>query len=219
MLARTFFISLSLHTVILLAVYFYHNPFLMTRPVQKQIRVAYRTIQAKSSVDVGQRPIEPAQKLDLRSKTANPGAVGIQLMHLNTKSEYSALVVGDIKPRITRTVERSHRVTISPEVSASMNNPAYAKYNEMVRSRIEEKIYEYYDRSDIGRVYLTFVVGTDGTLQGAQILQDKTNGSKKLQDISLSSLKAAAPFPDFIKGMSLEAYSFNIEIQYQIDGQ
>ena len=113
-------------------------------------------------------------------------------------------------------MELSHRISIMPIKSEKINNPVYAAYNEMVRDRIKEKVYENYDKMERGTVYLTFLLDDHGVLKAAQIIPEKTDASEHLQEIAMRSLREASPFPAFLKGMNLSEYPFNIEIQYQV---
>ncbi len=115
------------------------------------------------------------------------------------------------------TMELSRRVSIMPIVSAKINNPVYAAYNEMVRERIKQKVYENYDKIESGTVYLTFLLDNNGMLKASRIVSEKTTASEHLQELSLKSLREASPFPRFLKGMNLSEYPFNIEIQYEIN--
>ena len=65
-------------------------------------------------------------------------------------------------------------------------------------------------------MYLTFILDDRGVLIVAKIIPEKTDASSHLQEISLRSLQEASPFPNFLKGMTLPEYTFNIEIQYQV---
>ena len=68
-----------------------------------------------------------------------------------------------------------------------------------------------------GSVYLTFLLDEHGVLKAAQIIPEKTDAPEHLQEIAMKSLREASPFPPFLKGMNLTEYSFNIEIQYQVN--
>jgi hypothetical protein len=113
-------------------------------------------------------------------------------------------------------MELSRRISILPITSEKINNPVYAAYNDMVRERIKEKVYENYDKMERGSVYLTFLLDDRGVLVSAQIIPEKTDASEHLQEIAMRSLKEASPFPRFLRGMNLTEYPFNIEIQYQV---
>ena len=123
------------------------------------------------------------------------------------------------KPEHMSSMELSHRISITPIKSEKINNPVYAAYNDMVRDRIKQKVYQNYNKMERGRVYLTFLVGQNGELMAAKIIQEKTDASEYLQENAMNSLREASPFPAFLKGMNLSEYPFNIEIQYQVSDE
>ncbi len=96
------------------------------------------------------------------------------------------------KPEHMRTMELSRKVSITPIKSEKINNPVYAAYNEMVRDRIKEKVYENYDKMERGSVYLTFLLDDQGVLKAAQIIPEKTDASEHLQEIAMRSLRKPA---------------------------
>jgi len=215
-LYKAVFISLTVHTVLLCTAYLSRvNDPQYKAMLQNRVDISYNPAH-KKHVDIREHPIKPAQKLDLsnNAKMFSDGTIPVSLV-----KEKQALPFGMLferKPEHMRTMELSHRVSITPIKSEKINNPVYAAYNEMVRDRIKEKVYENYDRMERGSVYLTFLLDEHGVLKAAQIIQEKTNASAHLQEIAMKSLREASPFPPFLRGMNLTEYPFNIEIQYQV---
>jgi len=215
-LFKAIFISLAAHTAVLCVAYFgklHDSHFKAIR--QNQIEISYKPIH-KRAMDIRQRPIRPARRLDLSNNQRffSDGTIPVSLV-----KERSSLPFGmfdERKPDLMRAMELSHKISIMPITSEKINNPVYAAYNEMVRDRIKEKVYENYDRMDAGSVYLTFLLDEHGVLKAAQIIPEKTTASEHLQQIAMKSLREASPFPPFLKGMNLSEYPFNIEIQYQV---
>ncbi len=215
-LLKAVFISLALHTAILCYAYFsrINNPHDWGAR-QKQIEISYRPAH-KKAVSAKEYPIRLARHLDLSSnqKFFSDGAVPVSLV-----KERPVMPMGmffESKPDNMRTMELSRRISIMPISSEKINNPVYAAYNEMVRERIKQKVYENYNKMEGGTVYLTFLLDEHGVLKASQIIPEKTNAPQHLQEVSLKSLRDASPFPAFLKGMNLSEYPFNIEVQYQV---
>jgi len=210
------FISLAVHTAVLSFTFFSRvNDPQYKAMRQKRVEISYKPIHQRS-VDIREHPIKPAQKLDLSNNARffSDGTIPVNLV-----KERQVLPFGMIyerKPEHMRTMELSHKISITPIKSEKINNPVYAAYNEMVRDRIKEKVYQNYDKMERGSVYLTFLLDEHGILKAAQIILEKTTASVHLQEIALKSLQEASPFPPFLKGMNLTEYPFNIEIQYQV---
>jgi len=185
---------------------------------QATVEISYREVK-KPHVHVNDYPIKPVQQLDLNQDNLllnNSQRMPVPLTK-TTRGQLPPGLMMESKPERWKNLSTAHqRITITPIKSEKINNPAYAAYNEMVRSRIEEKVYANYDRLEAGAVYLTFIVASDGSLKAYQVITERTTASSHLQEVSLDSLQQAGPFPPFLKGMTLPEYTFNIEVQYQI---
>lgn len=214
-LPKALFISLTLHTVFICSSLLWQIPHSRQAARDRGVEIAYKPTGPKKP-DVRERPIKPSQRLDLKNVSMAPSDGTIPLKLAKERQPLTRnFMMYERKPEHIRSAPISHRVSITPISSEKINNPAYAAYNEMVRSRIEEKVYENYRKMEAGTVYLTFVLSSDGTLKASQIIDDKSHASQNLKDISIQSLHDSR-FPPFLKGMTLPEYTFNIEIQYQV---
>jgi hypothetical protein len=214
-LPKALFISLAIHTAFICTSLIHLPQVKEQRAPAHQIEIDYRAPASKRLADVRQRAVKPAQQLDLKNTAiSSNGSVPLKL---GKESGLNNFMVEGRRPDQIRSTEMSRRVSIVPIKSEKINNPAYVAYNEVVRHKIEEKVYDNYryHRMEAGLVYLTFIVGADGNLRAVQVIEDKSNASANLKEISLTSLKQAR-FPPFQKGMTLPEYTFNIEIQYQV---
>jgi hypothetical protein len=213
---KAVFISLAAHTAILWVTYLskINDPHYKALR-QNQIEISYKPTQKKAA-DIREYPIRPAQRLDFsdNQKMFSDGSIPVSLVKDRPELPFGMLY--ERKPDTMRSMELSRKISITPIKSEKINNPVYAAYNEMVRDRIKEKVYENYDKMERGTVYLTFLLDEHGVLKEAKIIPEKTDATQHLQEIAMRSLKEASPFPPFLKGMSLSEYPFNIEIQYQV---
>ena len=103
--------------------------------------------------------------------------------------------------------------------SEKISNPNYLNYHDRVRSRIRDRAYFFVDHPDFraGKVYLTFVLKSDGSLKAVQIIKEKTQANDFLCSIGLRSIKESAPFPPFPPDLSYPELSFNIVISFEVD--
>jgi len=213
---KAFFISLAAHTAILCATYLskINDPHYKAIR-ENQVEVSYRDVRQRIA-DIREHPIKPAQRLDFSNnqKLFSDGTIPVSLVKERPSLPFGMLF--ERKPEHMQSMELNRRVSITPIKSEKINNPVYAAYNEMVRDRIKEKVYENYDKMESGTVYLTFLLDDHGILKEAKIIPEKTDASVHLQEIAMRSLRQASPFPSFLKGMNLSEYPFNIEIQYQV---
>ena len=214
-LSKALFISLTIHTVLLCSVMLWRAPQVKHAAQIRNVAIDYKLRVKKTDPDLRERPIRPAQKLDL--KNSSMGEDGV--IPLKTVKENQAFarnfMMYERKPEQVRSILSTRRVAVVPIKSEKINSPAYAAYNEMVRSRIEEKVYANFTKMEPGSVYLTFIITADGTLKAFQTIVEKTHATQNLRNISTKSLQQAQ-FPPFFKGMTLPEYTFNIEIQYQV---
>ncbi|MBI4309072.1 MAG: hypothetical protein HY591_01940 [Candidatus Omnitrophica bacterium] len=214
---KALFISLAAHMVFMCGGLWRHELKPDHPRKNRGVEVTYKPQVSRTAPDIRRHPIKPAQQLDLKNALMGPSNGEIPLkLGKEQQSLAKDFMMYERRPRQIRSTQMAvNRVSVVPIKSEKINNPAYAAYNEMVRSRIESKVYEHYHKMEAGTVYLTFIIASDGSLNGAQIIEEKTHAGQNLKDISLKSLRASQ-FPPFLKGMTLPEYTFNIEIQYQV---
>ena len=117
----------------------------------------------------------------------------------------------------TEAVAFHKKVTMPPVGLEKANNPSYISYYQLVREKIRRAAYQNYIRTEIGEVYLSFVIGRDGGLKDVRLISERSSSSKYLQDISLNSVGVAAPFPVFPKELDYPELSFNVEISFEVE--
>ena len=87
-----------------------------------------------------------------------------------------------------------------------------AAVTEAASSLIEAAV-EYTD----GGIY--HYKGSDGNLKDVRYIEDKSSPSYYLKDVSMRSIREAAPFPAFPNDLDYPQLSFNVIISFQIDGE
>ena len=94
-------------------------------------------------------------------------------------------------------------------------NPAYMNYYRLIREKIRKNTYSYYKNDDKGKVFLNFVVLKSGELQSLFLGPDSV-ASSSLKEITLASVKNAAPFPPFPEELKSYAHlKFSIPIYFK----
>lgn len=216
MINKAIIASVIIHALILAALLWMKWPLLKPQRKTKQgVEITYRDA-PKTKEYRQERPIKPLQELDLQQQEKANKKSGLPVPLTKSNMGFPKGLLMENKSEQWRSLSKQRKqIVITPMTSEKINNPAYAQYSDMVRARIEEKFYALYDRQGSGRVFLTFVVGQDGRLKDFQIIDEKTDASEHIQELSLMGLKQASPFPPFYKGMALLEYTFKIEVQYQ----
>jgi len=108
-------------------------------------------------------------------------------------------------------------IQLKPVEIEKINNPIYISYYQTIREKIRRCAYQNYSRSDIGQVYLTFIVIADGNLGDVRINEEKTEANSYLKQIALKSIKDASPFPVFPKELDYPQLTFNVIISFEVE--
>lgn len=92
----------------------------------------------------------------------------------------------------------------------------YKDYYSAIRSKIADVAYNHYNRAEIGDVFLTFVIKSNGEVKDIKIVEEHSTNSAYLRKIAIESVKEAAPFPIFPKKLHYAQLSFNTVLSYEI---
>jgi len=107
------------------------------------------------------------------------------------------------------------KVTVPPLKSENMASPMYLNYYQIVRSKIEQYAQTRYGKLDVGEVYLTFIISSDGRLRELKLIEDRTSASQYIKKISVQSIKEADPFPPFPLDLKYPELSFHVVIYFE----
>jgi len=103
------------------------------------------------------------------------------------------------------------------QVMPEIKSPGYLNYYQIIRERIRKCAYRNFVRLRSGEVYLSFVVSSDGQLKAVRLIEEKSSPDSYLRQISIQSIKEAAPFPQFPKELNYPELSFNIIISFETE--
>jgi TonB family protein len=109
------------------------------------------------------------------------------------------------------------RISLPPVETEKIKNPSYINYYQLVREKIRRAAYQNYTRTDIGEVYVSFIVSGDGSLKDMRLVEEKSSSNKYLKETALRSVRSASPFPAFPKELDYPQLSFNIAISFEIE--
>lgn len=123
------------------------------------------------------------------------------------------------KPSMVKTdiISLKKKITLPPVEMNKINNPSYISYYQIVREKIRRAAYQNYSHTEIGEVYLTFIISSEGNLKEVIYVEDKSSKSQYLKDIALKSIKEATPFPKFPRELSYPQLSFNVIISFELE--
>jgi len=97
------------------------------------------------------------------------------------------------------------------------NNPSYISYYQIVREKIRRAAYQNYTRTEMGEVFLSFVVSNQGYVREVRIVDEKSSDSLYLRETALLSVREASPFPVFPKDLDYPQLSFNVIVSFEVE--
>jgi TonB family protein len=109
------------------------------------------------------------------------------------------------------------KITLPPLELDKINNATYLSYYQIVREKIKRAAYQNYTGKEVGEVTISFVILSDGNLQGLRMVEEKSNPSPYLRKTAIRSVEDAAVFPTFPKELDYPRLSFNLAITFEVE--
>jgi len=130
----------------------------------------------------------------------------------------------DVRPalpiNVTRPAQRKSAKDRSDETARIethiKSTKDYINYYSLIREKIRACLRDdYKSYHGEGEVTLTFVLNSAGAVESIAIDPMNSTNNKSLQNISLSSIKEASPYPSFPKALTLPKMSFSLQISFK----
>lgn len=173
------------------------------KPIRDDMRIAHRDT--------------PSKKVDLLPKTSE-GFVptGKEIKDISKFSEKVSL--GKKQTPKLNPADLDRKITIPVLKTDKITNPKYLTYTETIRNKIRQRAYMFVDDPEFqeGKVYLTFAISSNGELQAAQIIEDKSAANDYLKKVCLQSIEESSPFPPFPKDLAFPELTFNVVISFEV---
>jgi len=124
-----------------------------------------------------------------------------------------------IKPDFAKpdTISIRKQVDLPPVDLEKASNPSYISYYQIVREKIRRAAYQNYTRTEMGEVFLSFVVSNQGYVREVRIVDEKSSDSLYLRETALLSVREASPFPVFPKDLDYPQLSFNVIVSFEVE--
>ncbi len=168
--------------------------------------------------------IEPLLNLQAKisaKKVPPPPFIDKQEIYSSQVKKIALGVSGLVKPILSRLdiISIKKKITLSPLPLGieKSSNPSYISYYQIVREKIKRAAYQNYTLTEMGEVYLTFVISSQGVLNQAQIVLAKSVADNYLREIALKSVRDAAPFPVFPKELDYPQLTFNVVVSFEVE--
>ncbi|MBN3038805.1 MAG: TonB family protein [Candidatus Omnitrophica bacterium] len=159
---------------------------------------------------------EPAKKAALKAKTPAP-------VQYKEKKPAPAKLTKTLPPKPKQAEapkkpkSQYANIEIPPELPKEKED-LYVGYYQSIREKIRSYVEKNYTRFiDYGEVCLHFVLLPSGDLKQISIVNERSTNNPQLKEIVKRSLKEAAPFFPFPKGLSSEQLSFNVTVSFEIE--
>lgn len=215
-------LSLTIHLIFL--AFFSFSKGLFLKKTFRDINVTYQSHQ-KSTKSLQEVKWQSNKSPEVKKKPKN-------VDYPSTKADLSPLMKGSstkdsalLKPlpmgekQTTRVdiFDVDRKLSLPSLTGQKITNPQYLSYNDTIRAQIRSRAYVFINHPDFisGKVYITFVLTSQGILKDIKIKESKTIANSFLKQISLRSVREAAPFPPFPKGFDYPEFTFNIMISYE----
>jgi outer membrane biosynthesis protein TonB len=196
-------ISVLIHFILITPLYGF-SIFKEAMDIKKPMVVDYVIIKDPKNIDI-RRSISPqkapqAVKTDISKNAAvktSSGAAGSAALRSRKVSP------GD--SRIARKTEAKIRATRD-----------YVSYYQLIRGQIRDSLKRNYKvRSGEGYVRVMFTLAANGSLVSVEADEPGSTNDKTLLDVSVRSVKDAAPFPAFPKALSLPKMTFDLVMNFK----
>ncbi|HTY45620.1 MAG TPA: energy transducer TonB [Patescibacteria group bacterium] len=217
----TFCVSLAIHAFILIK-----NPNLISfmshrRPPTVEVnylkQVPQEKLQVRQEQDTRQQLAKLQSRMGLNKIPPPPFAGRDDLLQIDRGMRLDEASLP--KPALIRpdSAAVKKKITLPPLDADKISNPSYISYYQIVREKIRRCAYQNYLSSETGEVYLSFIVGSDGSLREVQLVDSKSSPIEFLRQIAQRSIHEAAPFPAFPRELDYPQLSFNVVISFEIE--
>ncbi len=160
------------------------------------------------------------RKTNLNKSVPPPFIVQEGSLSLKNNPDIYSRTPALLKPNFIKTEVSplKKKISLPPVDTAKINSHSYLDYYQLVREKIRRSAYQNYSRTEIGEVYISFLITSDGQIKEMRLIEDKTRASQYLRDTAMRSIKDASPFPGFPKELSeYPELSFNVIISFEIE--
>jgi len=219
------FISLILHGIILSAF-----PLFRYLPQKKKIprfEVTYQSHSGiKSNKDRGgvsreflSQQVNVPQKPLPETINQNDQLIKLDLSKLFAHRETIAVP----KPKVNMPAPKKQKISLKDLPAEMSKDPAYLGYLDIIRKKIQDAVYYFSDKyfffnnPQQGKVFVSFIVESNGTLKEVYLHKEKSSSNALLQKIALMAVEEASPFEKFPQELNYNERAFNLEISFEIE--
>lgn len=194
----------------------FHSALILRLPQTAFLTKKKSSVKKEIKKEVTMTPKDVEEKTKIRTDSINliePAPYTENIMETLIKN--SGLATMSKADVFKKDIKEMTLSEIPPHNKELRKNPAYMNYYRLIREKIRSNTYRYYRSGDTGKVLLSFIVLKDGGL-GEFFLDEESVNDNALRQITLESIKDAAPFPPFPDELGNYAQlSFRIPIYFK----
>lgn len=198
-----FAVSLGLHLVLLSAqlIIFRWHP----RPNERRVlEVVYERNAVQEAQARTEERLTRATKNALASQSAGKGMAQTQIRVPTRPLLEDGATAAALTAQLARSVDAMNAdrsvIDLANLVEAAAGNPVLLSYFSMIRERIQQTANQrdwVAGHAGEGVVYISFVLASDGRIRQAAVVPGRSAGVGTLQDVAVTIVQTAAPFPPF----------------------
>lgn len=221
----TLVFSLFLHITVLGSL-----PFLKNIPQKKELtnlEVTYKSFYAKKGIEnkagISKELLSVKQKELPRTTMPQEKPRMEQPYKFDTQELVKPQeTIAVSKPELPMPTPKKQKISLRDFPVETSKDPAYLNYREIIRKKIQDKVYYYseqyfyFDYPREGKVFVAFTIDPDGRLVSSLIVENKSSQDNTLKKIVITSIEKASPFQKIPKDLRYGNHSFNLEISFEI---
>lgn len=127
------------------------------------------------------------------------------------------------KPKTAPERQKVKKITLKNVSQEASKDPAYLNYRGKIRKKIQEKVYAYseeyfyFESPREGKIFVSFTINNNGTLNNFDILEEKSAQNPLLQKIVIAAINSASPFDKFPPDLRYDLRTFHLEISFEVE--
>ena len=231
--AATLFISLVIHSVVIISIPFYKN--IPQKKELTNLEITYQGYYAKKSAENRGGVSKDMPKVEINKemllikqkelpKTLTPQEkpqieqpYKFKLYEFSKPQETIAVS----KPKLPAPNPKRQKISLKELPVETSKDQIYLGYRDIIRKKIQDKVYYYseqyfyFDYPREGKIFVSFTLSPEGELTNLDIIENKSSQDNILKKIVLTSIEKSSPFQKFPKGLKQENHSFNLEISFE----
>jgi hypothetical protein len=208
--------SLAIHAVVGYTLYLPWSP--QYRSPEKPIMISYMRPENTAAA------VLPAPKMDSSKKVIEkriqriPAKARVSMMLRQAALPAGNMPAAAMTPR---NKDQAPSFLPKPKTGAELmadpkKSRMFVSYFGLVKDRIHEVLLEKYDHAgdSPGSVSLSFVLGSDGSLEKIFVNEKESHASAFLKTLAVECLKEAAPFTSFPKDLESRQIAFSLTVYF-----